>query len=98
MNTQSEDAQYTAGRDSFMSYIGTGLWLGTTLGALTILPATILGIITFPVNATLTLLRVIDMCAPFDFVGFFSCSLISLPYVDMAGLQFLSPQIAYLSF
>lgn len=81
-----------------MSYIGTGLWLGTTLGALTILPATILGIITFPVNATLTLLRVIDMCAFSGFGGFFGCSLIYLPYVDMAGLQFLSPQTAYLSF
>ena len=60
MSTTASDAQYTAGRNSFTSYLGTGIWLGTFLGALTILPATILGIITLPINATITLVKVID--------------------------------------
>jgi hypothetical protein len=60
MRTTASDAQYTAGRNSFTSYLGTGIWLGTFLGALTILPATILGIITLPINATITLVKVLD--------------------------------------
>ena len=60
MSTTASDEQYTAGRNSFTSYLGTGIWLGTSLGVFTILPATILGIITLPINALITLLKVID--------------------------------------
>lgn len=60
MSTSSTDAQYTAGRNSYVGYVGTGIWLGTTLGALTIIPTMILGVITLPLTSVFTLWKVID--------------------------------------
>ena len=60
MSTSSNDAQYTAGRNSYVGYVGTGIWLSTAVGALAIIPTMILGVFTLPITSIFTLWKVID--------------------------------------
>jgi hypothetical protein len=60
MSTASNDAQFTAGRNSYVGYVGTGIWLGTAFGALAIIPTMTLGVFTLPITSIFTLWKVID--------------------------------------
>ena len=46
---------YTSAMSSFIEYAGTGIWLGMLLGAIGILPVTLVGILTLPLTAPITL-------------------------------------------
>ena len=60
MSTSSTDAIYTSARNSYVSYVGTGVWLSNFLGAMAILPVTIVGILSLPITVPITIWKSID--------------------------------------
>lgn len=60
MATNSTDAMYTTGRNSYASWVGTGIWLGAILGSFSILPFTLLGISLLPFTAPFAIWKSID--------------------------------------
>ena len=97
MSTSSNDAQYTAGRNSYVGYVGTGIWLGTALGALTIIPTMILGVFTLPITSVFTLWKVIDQCT-ITGVEFWQCTFFILPWSDLYALTALGANTGFPSY
>ena len=60
MSTKATDTASVAGRNSYAATTTTGIWLGVWLGAFTIIPTTILGLITLPLTAPIVLWKTID--------------------------------------
>ena len=60
MSTKATDTASVAGRNAFAATTTTGIWLGVWLGAFTIIPTTILGLVTLPLTAPIVLWKTID--------------------------------------
>ena len=60
MDSNATDAASVASRDSYAFSAATGLWLGNWAGVLTIIPTTILGIVTLPFTAPIVFWKTID--------------------------------------
>ena len=90
MSTSSTDAQHTAGRNSYVGYVGTGIWLGSFLGSFLIIPTTILGILTLPFNLPIWIWKTVDQCS-YTNANFISCVWSVLPWLDMYGITYIAP-------
>ena len=63
MDGYASDAASVTSRNNYAGLTATGVWLGMWLGAFTIIPTTILGIITLPFTAPIVFWKSIDQCA-----------------------------------
>jgi hypothetical protein len=80
MDGYASDAASVTSRNNYAGLTATGVWLGMWLGAFTIIPTTILGIITLPFTAPIVFWKSIDQCA--NNTDFLMCVVAFLPWAD----------------
>ena len=78
------------GSNSYVSFVGTGIWLGSFLGSFLIIPTTILGILTLPFNLPIWIWKTVDQCS-YTNANFISCVWSVLPWLDMYGITYIAP-------
>ena len=88
MSTSSSSSSFTAGRNSYVSFVGTGIWLSFMVGWIAIIPFTILGIITLPLTAPIVLWKTIDQCS-YTNGNWWTCTFTILPWADLNSVAYV---------
>ena len=62
---------------------GTGFLLGTVVGAFFILPVSLIGFLTLPINLPITLWKLSEQCQDLKESQWWQCAITRAPYLDL---------------
>ena len=83
---------FSSAWDSIIAMGGTGFLLGTVVGAFFILPVSLIGFLTLPINLPITLWKLSEQCQDLKESQWWQCAITRAPYLDLyfiSGLQLL---------
>ena len=75
------------GKEPYPHWVGAAVIIGMVLGVFTIIPTTILGILTLPITTPLMIVKVINVCA--KETEWWSCVFTMIPFSDMVGINMI---------